>query len=674
MTPKTKQPRQKTPPNPPRVVIENVEPQIEGGRFPIKRAVGEKVVVTADIHADSHDVLAAVIRHRPAGAKKWEETPMKELGNDRWQAAFTLRTLERHEYTVVGWVDAFRSWQRGFAKKVEAAQDVSVELLVGAGLVQEAKKRAAGADARRLAEAAKLLGVESSADLSERIRQALEEELAALVAKYPDREFAAAYGETLQVVVDREKARFSAWYEMFPRSCSPEPGRHGTFKDCEARLPYVASMGFDVLYLPPIHPIGRTNRKGKNNSPVAQPDDVGSPWAIGAEEGGHKAIHPQLGTLEDYKRLVAKAREYGLEVALDLAFQCTPDHPYIKEHPEWFRLRPDGSIQYAENPPKKYQDIYPLDFETEHWKALWEELHTIVLYWIEQGIRIFRVDNPHTKSYAFWEWLIGDIKEKYPDTIFLSEAFTRPKVMYRLAKLGFTQSYTYFAWRNTKWELTQYLTELTQTEVKDYFRPNFWPNTPDILAENLQIGGRPGFISRLVLAATLGANYGIYGPAFELCVNRPLAPGKEEYLDAEKYELKHWDLDRPESLREMISRVNTARRSHPALQSNQNLRFHSVANDQLLAYSKRTEDLSDIVLMLVNLDPYNTQSGWLELPLEEWGLDTRHAYQVHDLISDARYFWQGNRNYVELNPHVLPAHLFHIRRRLRTERDFDYFM
>jgi len=411
------------------------------------------------------------------------------------------------------------------------------------------------------------------------------------VNKYLDRRFATTYLKELVVVVDREKARFSTWYEMFPRSSASEPGRHGTFKDCEMRLPYISSMGFDVLYFPPIHPIGYTQRKGKNNTPMAGPDDPGGAWAIGAEEGGHKDIHPQLGTFEDFQRLIAKAREYGVEVALDLAFQCSPDHPYVKEHPEWFRWRPDKTIHYAENPPKKYEDIYPFDFETEHWRELWEELKSIVLFWIEQGVRIFRVDNPHTKPFSFWDWLIKEIKKDSPDVIFLSEAFTRPKVMYRLAKLGFTQSYTYFAWRNTKRELIEYLTELTQTEVREYLRPNFWPNTPDILPEHLQYGGRPAFMIRLVLAATLSSSYGIYGPAFELCIDEAL-PGKEEYLNCEKYEIKHWDREKPGSLQDFIARVNRIRKENPALQTTWNLRFYEADNEAFLFYGKTTEDLS----------------------------------------------------------------------------------
>ncbi|MEW6296600.1 MAG: alpha-1,4-glucan--maltose-1-phosphate maltosyltransferase [Thermodesulfobacteriota bacterium] len=657
-----------------RVVISGVAPEIEHGRFAIKRTVGERVVVEADIFADGHDALAAVLLHRHEEDPGWSEAPLQFLVNDRWRGEFSVTRLGYYIYTLQAWVDHFFSWRQGFLKKVEAGQDVSVDLLVGARLVEEASHRATGEDARQLRTWAQRLRQGHAASLSERVELALAEELVALVGAYPDRRFALTYERELRVWVDRERARFSAWYELFPRSTAPEPGRHGTFKDCEARLPYVAAMGFDVLYFPPIHPIGRTFRKGKNNALVAAPADPGSPWAIGADEGGHKAIHPQLGTLEDFRHLVAKAKEYGLEVALDLAFQCTPDHPYVKEHPEWFRHRPDGTIQYAENPPKKYQDIYPLDFETEHWRELWDELKSVVTFWIDQGIRIFRVDNPHTKPFRFWEWLIGEVKNNYPEVIFLSEAFTRPKVRYHLAKLGFTQSYTYFAWRNTKAELTQYLTELTRTEVREYFRPNLWPNTPDILTEYLQLGGRPAFIARLILAATLGANYGIYGPAFELCENRPREMGSEEYLDSEKYEIRHWDLRRPDSLKDLIARVNRIRRQNPALQSDWSLHFHRVENDSLICYSKSTADRANVILVVVNLDPHHTQAGWTDLSLDVLGLEPQQSYQVHDLLSDARYLWQGARNYVELNPGAVPAHILQIRHRLRTERDFDYYM
>ena len=433
-------------------------------------------------------------------------------------------------------------------------------------------------------------------------------------------------------------------------------------------------MGFDVLYMPPIHPIGEVKRKGKNNSLEAGKDDPGSPWAIGSKHGGHKSIHPELGTLKDFKDLVKTAKEkYDIEIALDIAFQCAPDHPYVKEHPEWFKWRPDGTVQYAENPPKKYEDIYPINFETEDWRALWEELKSVMEYWADQGIKIFRVDNPHTKSFHFWEWAIEEIKRKHPDTLFLAEAFTRPKVMYNLAKLGFSQSYTYFAWRTNKWELTQYMSELTQSEVRDYFRPNFWPNTPDILHEYLQFGGRPAFVSRLVLASTLSANYGMYGPAFELLENTPREPGSEEYLNSEKYQVRHWELDDPRSLRELIGRINHVRRDNGALQQDWNLAFYPVDNEQIICYGKWNADFSNILVMVVNLDPYHRQSGWVTLPLQELGVDGHHPYQMHDLLTGARYLWNGERNYIELDPDGTQAHVFELLPRVRTERDFDYF-
>ena len=656
-----------------RVLIERVAPEVDCGRFPIKRIIGENVTVEADIFVDGQDVLSAVLLHRKENEPQWSEVPMEPLVNDRWRGSFAVTETGRYRYTIEAWVDRFKSWRRDLEKKVEAEQDISVELLIGAELLEDVVQRASGADVEGLKRCGETLRSKDD-PLPDLIQFALSDDLALLVDKYPDRQLATTYPKELEVMVDRERAGFGAWYEMFPRSCAPEPGRHGTFKDCEAWLEYVASMGFDVLYLPPIHPIGRTHRKGSNNVETGGPNDPGSPWAVGAEEGGHKAIHPQLGTLEDFQRLAARARQFGIEIALDLVFSCSPDHPYVKEHPEWFRHRPDGSVQYAENPPKKYQDIYPLDFETENWQELWEEMKSIVVYWIEQGIRIFRVDNPHTKPFEFWEWLIHDIKRMYPGVIFLSEAFTRPKIMYRLAKLGFTQSYTYFAWRNTKWELTQYFTELTQTDVREFFRPSLWTNTPDILTEYLQVGGRPAFMTRLVMAATLGANYGIYSPAFELCENRPREPGSEEYLDSAKYEIKNWDVDAPGSLKDLIARVNRIRRENPALHGDWSLRFHEVDNEQLICYSKQTADLSNVILVAVNLDPHHTQSGWVNVDLEPLGLDSREPYQVHDLLGDGRYLWHGATNYVELNPQVVPAHIFRVSRRIRTERDFDYYM
>ena len=657
-----------------RVIIENVQPELDCGRFPIKRTMGDRVEVTADIFADGHDVLYAVLRHRPASRTDWEEVPMEPLQNDRWRAEFRVPAEGRHLYTLQAWPDRFQSWTRDLAKKLEAAQDISIDILVGTQLIEAAALRAARKDRGFLATRAEEIKKLAARDLPGAVKMASSPELQASMIRNADRRRATTYSRELTVLVDRERACFSAWYEMFPRSCSGQPSRHGTLQDCAKRLDYVAGMGFDVFYLPPIHPIGRMNRKGRNNIENAAPDELGSPWAIGAQEGGHKAIDPQLGTLEDFKRLLSRAKQLGLEVALDLAYQCAPDHPYVREHKEWFRMRPDGTVQYAENPPKKYQDIYPFDFETEQSQELWEELRSVVLYWIEQGIRIFRVDNPHTKPFDFWTWLITDIKSHHPDVLFLAEAFTRPKVMYELAKLGFTQSYTYFAWRNTKWELMEYFKELTQTEVREYFRANLWPNTPDILTEFLQQGGRPAFMTRLVLAATLGANYGIYGPAFELCENRAVCPGSEEYFDSEKYQIRNWQLNDPNSLAKLIAQVNPIRRENLALHSDWSLRFHPVDNEQIIAYSKMTDDLLNIIVVIVNLDPYRTQSGFVDLPLDVFHLDPRQPYQMHDLLTDARYVWRGPRNYVELSPQRVPAHIFCIRRRVRTENGVDYFV
>jgi len=657
-----------------KVVIENVRPEVDCGRFPIKRTIGERVEVTADVFADGHDVLYAILRHRSASRPDWQEVPMEPLVNDRWQAEFRVTGEGRHLYTLQAWTDRFLSWSRDIVKKFEAAQDLSVDILVGVQLIEATAQRASRKDRGSLATRAEEIKRLATRDMPGALKMALSPELKALMIQTADRRRATSYSRELVVVVDREKARFGAWYEMFPRSCSRQPGQQGTLQDCAQRLDYVAEMGFDVLYLPPIHPIGRVNRKGNNNGEKAAPDDVGSPWAIGSSEGGHKTIDPRLGTLEDFQRLLSRAKQLGLEVALDLAYQCAPDHPYVKEHKEWFRMRPDGTMQYAENPPKKYQDIFPLDFETEQSQALWEELKSVVLYWIEQGVRIFRVDNPHTKPFDFWQWLITDIKNRHPEVLFLAEAFTRPKVMYELAKLGFTQSYTYFAWRNTKQELTEYFKELMQTEVREYFRPNLWPNTPDILTDFLQQGGPPAFMSRLVLAATLGANYGMYGPAFELCENRAVAPGSEEYLDSEKYQLRTWGWESPNSLVKLIAQVNRIRRENLALHSDWSLRFHFADNDQIIVYSKMTDDLLNIIVTVVNLDPNRIQSAWVDLPLDVFHLDPRQPYQMHDLLTDTRYVWQGSRNYVELNPQRLPAHIFCIRRRVRTENGVDYFV
>ena len=643
-----------------RVVIAHVEPEIGGGRFAIKRTIGERVQVRADIFADGHDKLGAMLLYRAPEESVWREEEMRFVENDRWEGQFRAEHLGRYQYTIVGWVDAFGTWSEGLEKNFAAGQGVAVDIAIGAELVQATADRVRGADSQKVEEFARRLRALASKDADAGVKLALSTELAVLMRRNRDESTATRYEKELEVIVDPEKARFSAWYEMFPRSCTADAAKHGTFRSCMERLPYVAGMGFDVLYLPPIHPIGRTERKGKNNALRAEAGDPGSPWAIGGEEGGHKAIHPQLGTLADLKELQRRARELGMDLALDLAYQCSPDHPYLREHREWFRARPDGTVQYAENPPKKYQDIYPFDFESEHAPELWEELKSVVVYWAEQGIRIFRVDNPHTKPFAFWEWLIGGVKQEYPDVIFLSEAFTRPAAMYRLAKLGFTQSYTYFAWKNTSRELTEYFTELTQTSVREYFRANVWPNTPDILNAYLQNGGRAAFMSRLILAATLGANYGIYGPAFELGEHLPIKPGSEEYLHSEKYEIRVWNLENPSSLRNLISTVNAIRRAHPALQKDWSLKFHPTDNEQLIAYSKVSKEAADMLLMVVNLDPHNVQAGWVNVATEEFGMVADREYQVHDLLTETQYTWRGSRNFVQLNPSVLPAHIFRV--------------
>ncbi len=645
-----------------RVIVERVTPEIDGGRYPIKRVVGETVVVECDAFADGHDSLACIVRYRGPDDAQWREAPMKHIVNDRWRGQFSVERVGQYRYSVLAWMDRFGTWEHQLHKRVEAAQDVRVDLLIGADLVREAAAVAPGDHGDTLRGFERALR-EGDAQIG------FSPELARLMGRYLPRRYATAAERELLVTVDRPLARFSAWYELFPRSTASEPGRHGTFRDVIARLPYVASLGFDVLYLTPIHPIGLTFRKGKDNSVTAQPGEPGSPYAIGSAEGGHKDIHPELGTLEDFRALVRAAREHGIEVALDNAFQCAPDHPYVTEHPEWFRARPDGTIQYAENPPKKYQDIYPFDFETEDWEGLWKELKSYFDFWIAQGVKVYRVDNPHTKSFRFWEWCIGELKREHPDLIFLSEAFTRPKVMYNLAKLGFTQSYTYFTWRTTKWELTEYMLELTQGEAKEFFRPNFWPNTHDILTPQFYSGHRATFLTRAALAATLAASWGIYGPAYELMLHTPVK-GREEYVDNEKYELRHWDLQQPGNISWFIGALNYIRRQNPALQSNVGLRFHRVdfnyaENEQLLAYSKATATGDNIILVIVNLDPTSVQRGWVQVPLAEWGL--QGAYEVQDLLSGARYTWNGEFNFVELDPAGMPVHILRIERPAPSE-------
>jgi starch synthase (maltosyl-transferring) len=653
-----------------RVIIENVQPEIEGGNYPIKRVIGEEVVVEADIFSDGHDSISANLIYRPHNNNSWREVPMKYMANDRWKGTFTVEKLGNYYYSLKGWINHFETWQESLKKKYEAGQDITIDLNIGVELLKETSQKANPGDQRLLEE---YIHAITNADREKAISIVLDRKLCELINDYTNSAFRTKYAKDLVVVVDRKKALFSAWYEHFPRSTFQESVKHGTFMDCEKLLPEIARMGFDVLYFPPIHPIGKTNRKGKNNSLVAKPGDEGSPWAIGSDEGGHKAVHPKLGTIKDFEHLTQKAKEFGIEIAMDLAFQCSPDHPYVKEHPEWFKWRPDGTIQYAENPPKKYEDIVPINFETEQWESLWEELKSVVLFWIAKGVRIFRVDNPHTKPFRFWEWLIRETKKNYPEVIFLSEAFTRPKVMHALGKVGFTQSYTYFTWRNTKREFLDYLTELLSTEVREYFKPNFWTNTPDILPEHIQYGGKPVFIMRLILAATLSSNYGIYGPPFELCVREAL-PEREEYLNSEKYEVRQWNWDSPGNIKEWIVRINKIRKENPALQTTWNLNFYEVDNNNLLCYGKASQDLTNILLMVVNLDPFHTQSGWVKIPLSKLEIDPKQSYLVHDLLSDDKYIWQGEKNYVEINPQVSPAHIFRVRKRLKRETDFDYFM
>jgi starch synthase (maltosyl-transferring) len=649
-----------------RAVIENVTPDVDGGRYPIKRTPGDIVIVEADVFADGHDKIAAVLRYRRApGFERarsskdddWSEVPLVLVTNDRWRASFTVEEVGQYEYEVEAWVDRFASWRHGLEARVKAAQDVSSELLEGAALVRDAASRVKGEVRKSLSTVAKTMA--SSTPNVGRIAHALGEDLATRMSAVPDRRFATR-SDIRRVTVDRERARFGAWYEMFPRSAGPDPTRSATFREAAERLPAIALMGFDVLYLAPIHPIGRTNRKGRGNTLAAQPSDPGSPWAIGAEEGGHTAIEPGLGTLEDFRWFREEAARHGLEVALDLAYQASPDHPYTKAHPDWFRRRPDGTLKYAENPPKKYQDIYPFDFETDVWRDLWIELRDIVLFWVDQGVRIFRVDNAHTMPLVFWEWLIADVQARDPNVLFLSEAFTRPKIMRHLAKLGFTQSYTYFTWRNTKKEIEEYFTELTTTELIEYFRPNLFANTPDILHEFLQAGGPPAFRIRLVLAATLGATYGIYS-GYEICENRPAAPGSEEYLDSEKYQFRQWNWASPDDISELITKVNALRHEHLALQYNDGLRFHLTTMKDLVAYSKTAPGGGPRLLVVVSLSPDQARDGMVCVSIPEDMVPDDETYTVRDLLTDRTYTWVGGWNYVHRTPDA-PAHIFLIDR------------
>jgi starch synthase (maltosyl-transferring) len=640
-----------------RVVIVAVRPEIDGGRHAVKRIIGEPLAIEADIVIDGHDSLAAVVTDETG-----RETELVPAGNDLWRATLAFTTLGRHAYSVTAWIDAFASWRKGLERKLAAGVDVTVELLEGAVLVDAAHTRSHDPALRDIA--ASLRGTAAIAD---RATIALDAELAQRMARAPDRS-AATTSRAFEVVVERPLARFSAWYEMFPRSTRGD-GRHGTLRDAEARLDYIAELGFDIVYLPPVHPIGKTFRKGPDNAPTAGPGDPGSPWAIGAGDGGHTAIHPELGTLADFDHFVAAARSRRLEVALDIAFQASADHPWVREHRTWFKGRPDGTIQYAENPPKKYQDVYPFDFESADWQALWAALRDVFVFWCERGIRVFRVDNPHTKPIPFWEWCLREVTAKYPDTMFLAEAFTRPKMMYALAKVGFSQSYTYFTWRTTKLELETWGKELA--DHLDVLRPSLWPTTPDIFPEHLVHGGRAAFILRLVLAGTMAASYGIYGPSYELLEHEP-RPGVEELAQNEKYQIRTWDLTRADSLRHVIARLNKIRHDHPALHDDRSLHFHTTDNELVLCYSKRSGD--DTIVVVVNLDPHHVHRAWLTLDLAALGVDADTTFQVHELLGDARYTWRGPRSFVELDPERMPAHIFSIRKFVRTENQFEYFL
>jgi starch synthase (maltosyl-transferring) len=653
----------------PSIMIEAVEPEIDGGRWPVKREVGDRMEVSADIFKEGHDILASVLRYRPVTEERWREAPMVPLDNDRWVGHFDLSRNTRYRYSIGAYVNLFESWRREVVKKHEAGERIESELLEGRTLVEETAKQTIGRDRERLLET--LNGWAVDAPAAAQLAIALHADLKALVEQHQERRAWTLYDHELEVVADRERARYGAWYELFPRSQGRTPGRSATFRDCEARLPAIKAMGFDVLYLTPIHPIGRTNRKGKNNALTTAPGEPGSPYAIGNEHGGHDAVEPSLGTIEDFDRFQEAVREHGMEIALDFAINCSPDHPYVKAHPEWFARRPDGTIKYAENPPKKYQDIYNLNFYCDEWRALWEEMRRVILFWVSHGVQIFRVDNPHTKPVGFWAWLIREVQDRHPEVLFLSEAFTRPKMMKVLAKAGFSQSYTYFTWRNFKQELTDYMGELARSEMKEYFRSNFFTNTPDILPEILQHGGRPAFQLRLVLAATLSPSYGIYS-GYELCEHRALA-GKEEYLDSEKYEFKVWDWDRPGNIVDYVARLNRIRRDHPSLHELENVEFFDADNEHVLFYGKRTADGRDTLLVAVNLNPFQAQQAELHIPIAVLGISPDEIYQLHNLITDQRDLVKGSRYAIRLDPQVEPAALYAVRRWTHREQEFDYF-
>lgn len=705
------------------VVIERALPELDGGRYPVKRIVGDRFDVTADIFSHGHEVLLARLLYRPRGGSSWSEVPMVQLENDRWLGSFDLLEVGSYEYTVLAWRDAFLSWRADLTKRIEAGQEVASELLEGRAIFAESAQRALDAGDKaghtRITDAIELLderlesrtpevralalveeigrktrarigdelaqlkrllarassrrhGVSAQGDEAAILTLLEQPELTTALERHAERKDAGRYPQVLEVVADRRAAEFSAWYEMWARSQGTDPKRSATFAEMEARLDEIAELGFDVVYLPPIHPIGRTNRKGPNNSLVCPPGSPGCPYAIGNELGGHTAVEPGLGTLDDFDHFVSACHERGMEVALDYALQASPDHPWVKEHPEWFCHRPDGTIKFAENPPKKYEDVYPLNFNTTDREGLWNACLEVLRFWIGHGVKIFRVDNPHTKPVQFWQWLIAEVRRDHPDVLFLAEAFTRPKMMKALAKEGFTQSYTYFTWRNFKEELVEYFEELTQSEAAEYLRGNLFVNTPDILPKMLQNAPRSAFMMRAALAATLSSVWGMYN-GFELCEGTAI-PGKEEYLASEKYDYKVWDWNRPGHIKDFLARLNRARQTQPALSRYRNLRFCETENDQILAYYKATEDLGNIVLCIVNLDPYRAQESLIHLPLEELRLRPQDNYQMHDQLSDDRYIWHGATNYVRLDPERQVAHIFRLLRWSHREHDFDYFL
>ena len=639
-----------------RIVIENIKPIINCGDSSVKRVVDEIVHVSADIFGDGHDIIQASVFSKHKKQRNWNEARMCPGNNDHWEGVFYVEKQGEYEYYIQGWEDHGLNWRHGIIKKIEDGQQVHSELLEGAEILKPILKKCKKSEAELVKRA--IISFKEKDRYEEAINICLDGDLHELLMKYPHKAVPFE-SQKIPVYVDRKKARFSTWYEFFPRSSSSEESKHGSFKDCENILPRIAEMGFDVLYFPPVHPIGEVNRKGKNNATEAAPDDVGSPWGIGSEKGGHKDLHPQLGDLNDFKSLVNKAKNLGIEVAMDFALQAAPDHPYVKEYPKWFKWRPDGSIQYAENPPKKYQDILPIYFESEEWKKMWQEFLNIVLYWIEEaGIKIFRVDNPHTKPFYFWGWLIAEVKKKHPDTLFLSEAFTRPKIMEQLAKQGFTQSYTYFTWRTNKHELTEYVNQLTKTDLKEYFRPNFWPNTPDINPFHLQGANESMHMIRYFLAATLSSNTGIYGPVFEFMVSDAV-PGKEEYHDSEKYQIRDWDWKAENKLMRVITRINEARKTNPSLQQTNNIQFCEIHDEGMMAYYKYDQKRENQTLMVVSLDPHNTKQASVKVPRHAIGLDFGQSITVEDLITGNSYHWDQEWCFIELHPDM-PFHLFRI--------------